>query len=509
MCFNKRSLPNSLVMISVAVLILIVVISALAGVGTFDQKSSDFGPRNTSSLGNNVTYASKYNDGFLHNYLTPLEQTEWGLDTDFDVIVIGAGISGLIAAKKLASEGFNVIILEGRDRVGGRVLEVKTSGPAPVNLGATCIWGYNSINPLFDECTHANVSSTLYDAKSVSIFDESGKKLSDDVVRKANSAQDKLDTLREQLQSDLPLDSLLIEAGQQFSLVERLELERRVSSSMTKLSRGAPLSEQSSVSYGDELFLSGPDALVLEGLSNMIANLADGLDIRLSQQVFEIYYSDEKATVFTNHGNYTYTAQYVVCTAPLGVLQADPIFQGIAFYPPLPEEIMTAMSLLGVGHIAKIVLSFDFASWDPSIGKLSLINTEERCAWLEFLDVSASAGHPTLIGFASGDCAVQLEAMDPQKSLDLAISALRTVYPTMPLPVSYKVTNWSRDDFSLGSHSYYKVDGTPSDRATMTEPVGGSLLFAGEATHPEHPSTLHGAYLSGLQQALKVISKRV
>jgi polyamine oxidase len=67
------------------------------------------------------------------------------------------------------------------------------------------------------------------------------------------------------------------------------------------------------------------------------------------------------------------------------------------------------------------------------------------------------------------------------------------------------VTRWGKDPFARGAYSYLAVGASAEDRAALAEPLGPRLILAGEATSVEHPSTVHGAWLSGIAAAERLL----
>jgi monoamine oxidase len=113
-----------------------------------------------------------------------------------------------------------------------------------------------------------------------------------------------------------------------------------------------------------------------------------------------------------------------------------------------------------------------------------------------------------LVALPSGGMAAAVETMTDAEVVASALAALRGVYgAAVPArPSAFLVTRWGMNPYARGTHSYYAVGSSPADRATLLEPVGGSLLFAGEAASVLHPSTLHGAYQSGEGQAERILA---
>jgi len=547
-CPPVKTKPIVVALFVVILLGIVTIVGTLGGLGYFSDSVDDPPVEENGAPSFNFTfsYASKY-EGYLHKYLTKVQRAELDISTDFDVIIIGAGVSGLAAARTLldANRNLKIVVLEGRTRSGGRILSTSIPQILNVELGASWLWGDSVENPLQSVLDSNDVLRLPSSTKMTYLYtaDNGGKKVPSSALSAADSIGHQLEASLASMRLyssttsttiDVPLSNVVdavISNNQNKTahISTAREVYRRLTSALTRLSKGIPAQVQSAYSFGLETPLKGNDA-VLFNLKNIITYLSNGVDIRYSTPAYEVYYTDTNATVFTGSSvKPMFTAQYVVCTTPLAVLKADPTTLGIAFWPPLPDQLLESMSLIGVGHVAKIVLRFNTAFWDvdllgnpvnPPRERFAIlphiINTTaptntiyNECTWSEFFSMSAYTGEAVLIGHAAegGDCAQYLESMPPEEAMQLALSTLRIIFgASVPQsPVDYEVTSWSQDPYSLGSHSHYNVGGTPSDRATLAEPLGGSLVLAGEAFHPEFPSTLHGAYQMGVIQAQRIL----
>jgi monoamine oxidase len=241
--------------------------------------------------------------------------------------------------------------------------------------------------------------------------------------------------------------------------------------------------------------LEGGDALVPGGFDTIVNLLAEGLDVRLNSPVSRIAYNDFGVTV-TAAGE-RFDASYVIVTVPLGVLQAG----DIEFQPPLPRVKRTAIERLGMGTLNACWLRFPQAFWPEDAHLLGYIS-ERTGEWSTWLSLTPLTGAPVLCGRNVGSVARELEALSDEEIVASAMRVLRAIYgDDIPAPEASVVTRWASDPFARGSSSYLALGSTPDDYETLSDPVGGRVLFAGEATNPEYPSTVHGAYLSGLRAA--------
>ncbi|GKZ00951.1 hypothetical protein MPSEU_001046600 [Mayamaea pseudoterrestris] len=197
-------------------------------------------------------------------------------------------------------------------------------------------------------------------------------------------------------------------------------------------------------------------------------------------------------------------AHAVVCTLPLGILKSS----SITFDPPLPLAKQHAIQRLGNGLLNKCILSFSRVFWQDS-DFLGLAANDR--AYL-VLNGHKYTGQPILIFMYGGDFARDIQEWTDKEIVDDCLHRLKTMCGNNVAPVvDYRVTRWGKEQYSLMSFSYVPpgIDG-PMEYRAMSDPImdhTGSvpvLMFAGEHTTPYHPSTIHGAFLSGIREAYRL-----
>ncbi len=232
-----------------------------------------------------------------------------------------------------------------------------------------------------------------------------------------------------------------------------------------------------------------------------MTKLREGLDIRTSSPVSAITLAADGVTVVAD--GQALEGSHAIVTVPLGVLQAD----AITFDPPLPAAKQAAIQRLEMGNLEKVVFVFDQLPTLPfagdAMGYAAGVGAER--AWSAFYDFSKETGVPTVACLYDGGFArkVQSERTDEQIAAG-ALAALKEVVPEVGSPTATKVTRWHTDPYARGSYSFMPVGSSPDDMDALAEPVGGRLLFAGEATYKTAYQTVHGALLSGLREAARV-----
>ncbi|CAM9671334.1 unnamed protein product, partial [Phaeothamnion confervicola] len=239
--------------------------------------------------------------------------------------------------------------------------------------------------------------------------------------------------------------------------------------------------------------------MLKEGYSAVTAAVAETLDIRLCTEVKTVRLDSRRRRVLVTA---TFEADFCVVTLPLGLLQARR--GGVVFEPELPEAKRRSIARLGFGLLNKVALLFPHVFWDQLdfIGHVS----EERGNWPLFADLSRMTGQPILLAMTGGAAAAEQERRPDTDTVASLMAVIRKIYRGAPAPLRSEVTRWRSDRYSRGTFSYLPPGACAADYEEMAAPVcdGGGvprLLFAGEATTKHHPSTVHGAWLSGVREA--------
>lgn len=225
--------------------------------------------------------------------------------------------------------------------------------------------------------------------------------------------------------------------------------------------------------------------------------MAQGLDIRFGATVTRVEARAHGVRLVMADGAVA-GAEAVVCTLPLGVLQSGTV----AFDPPLSATRQAAIGALGMGLLDKVWLRFDAPPPVPAVDWLT-DRTAPDDLWPEWVNPSARTGLPLLLGFNAAARAEEVEGWSDADTLASATETLRAMFGSaFPVPIAGKVTRWRADPLAGGSYSFLPVGADSGTRAALAGAEwDGRLMFAGEATATDHPSTVHGAWLSGLRAA--------
>src|SRR5438094_5494872 len=428
------------------------------------------------------------------------------------VLVVGAGIAGLAAARALAERGLEVVILEGRHRIGGRV-ETRNG----VDFGAHWIHGTEG-NPLTNLARQLAVPTLFVGGDSsysggwdhLVVYGPDGRTLAADEklrnILTADVVRDEMDALRRKLDGD---DDMSIDEALRRVLAKR-ELsddERRAVTWHVALSaRDDCAADADALSFrwwddGYEVYGYG-DSVVVHGFGALVDALAQGLDVRLGHVVRAIEYgggTGEPVTVVTDRGRFHGDA--VICTLPLGVLKAGTV----EFTPPLPAAKEDAIARFGMGNLTKVVVHFERPFWPRDQYAFGYQCRPIECSPTLVVNHWRTQQTPALVLMTGGTLSREIESWDEPRLEQWVAEVMHDLFgDAVTRPTQIERTGWAQDPFARGSYSYVAVGSTPADIETLAEPVGGRLFFAGEATYRHHWGGAHGAYASGLREAARL-----
>ncbi|MFD8705474.1 FAD-dependent oxidoreductase [Kitasatospora sp. NPDC059648] len=420
------------------------------------------------------------------------------------VIVIGAGISGLAAARYLADKGKEVLVLEARDRIGGRIWTSEQWSGTPVDLGASWIHGVDK-NPITDLAAKAGARTVTTDLESATDYLATGHKADADAEqaiqrwRKATaqaltSNQDQNDD-----QKDTSMRSVVERALNWPSLSN--DDKSLVSFALNDFEHeyAGSVNDMSALYFDNGATIKGKDVLFPGGYHQITDLLTKGLTVRTGHVVQQIDWNSGGVTVTTDKG--TFLADHVVVTLPLGVLQSG----SVKFGPGLPADKQAAIDKLGMGVLNKCYLRFPKVFWADTDWLMYMPNLDKHGQWEQWINLNRAVGQPVLLGFNAADFGRTIEGWSDAQIVASAVETLKTMYGgDIPQPTDFQITRWASDPYARGSYSFYKAGSTPGTRDQLAAPVGDRVHFAGEATHRDSSATVHGAYLSGIRAAKEI-----
>ncbi|XP_029446598.1 lysine-specific histone demethylase 1B [Rhinatrema bivittatum] len=435
------------------------------------------------------------------------------------VIVIGAGPAGLAAAKQLQNFGIKVMMLEAKDRIGGRVWDDKSLKGVTVGRGAHIVNGCIN-NPIALMCEQLGIKMRKLRERCDLI--QEGGRITDPTIDKRmdfhfNAILDVVAEWRKDKtqHQDVPLGekiqeiykAFVKESGIQFTELEEQVLQFHLSN--LEYACGSSLYQVSARSWDHNEFFAqfaGDHTLLTAGYSTITDKLAEGLDIRMKSPVQNIDYAGEVVRVTTADGT-VWTARKVLVTVPLALLQKSII----QFNPPLPERKVKAINSLGAGVIEKVVLQFPYRFWDSKIQGADFFghippSPNKRGLFGMFYDMDPQFKQAVLMSVVTGDAVTVIKDLNDKQVINQCMTVLRELFKEqeVPDPVKYFVTQWSKDPWIQMAYSFVKTGGSGEAYDIIAEDVQGKIFFAGEATNRHFPQTVTGAYLSGVREASKI-----
>jgi len=302
-----------------------------------------------------------------------------------------------------------------------------------------------------------------------------------------------------------------------------------------ELSCGVDLTEVGREWNEDEVWgFEGDHHMLSEGFQPFVTNMANGVNIRFGVEVEKVVLDEELRVGGNDWGENIFTdlkkaqgeffsekggggvqvvskdgevfrCDAVVCTAPLGVLKTDMI----KFDPPLKQRKREAIEKVGFGVLNKCALSFEKRFWDDEdfIGHAAEFHNKSP---IMFTNISRLDGKPVICAMFGGSFAATVEGWRDEKVVSEVLKVLKLIYGVdIPDPIDTFVTRWKSDRYARGSFCYVPPGVTGVEHSELERPCFDKdgnmrLLFAGEHTSTTHPSTIHGAYMSGIREAYRL-----
>jgi monoamine oxidase len=406
------------------------------------------------------------------------------MSIDTDLIVLGAGIAGLAAARAVTDAKRKVVVFEARQRIGGRIYTGRDYGP-PNERGAELIHGEGTATFALAERAglKLGIGPNNQSFFSRGTFYPSDAPFSKNVegaidMLAANFNRDcSLADASKALPSDMPAD-IREAAVRAFAVLEG--------------ARARELSMRGLAWKNADAALLPRNYFVLSGYDRLLDYLASDLDVRLDQVIERVARSEKGVEVATHAGNRV-SARAIIITAPLAVLkEASPEFS-----PGLPPEKLAAIAAIPTNHMNKCILRFKRRCWP----EFEYLESDRAVGawWQRDAEIQPS----TVVGFAADPDNRGLGELKEDEAIAMAVAEFAHIFGSAVQEefLGGEFVNWSADPFARGGYSFDAVDMGDARRA-LAAPVDRTLFFAGEATcfDTDH-ATVHGAYQSGLRAA--------
>jgi monoamine oxidase len=412
------------------------------------------------------------------------------------VLIVGAGIAGLAAAKALKEAKYDVTVIEAQEKVGGRLRTDRTLG-VPFDEGASWIHGPKH-NPITNLAYNAGASNYLTDDESLIIYDQNGKAYNDDHVEKEYKNYEQ--ALKKVESSGSITKSFQETFNGLYPDKANDPLWLYMLSSYLEFDTGSDISELSSHQFDDDEVFKGKDVIITNGYDTVANYLAKGIRTQLNEKVTAVKYAGSDIRVETVNANYT--ADYVIVTVPLGVLKAGVI----AFDPVLPQHKQNAINQIKMSAVNKFLLIFSTRFWDKNIQYIGYTPTLKG-KFNYFVNVSKFLSGNALMTFAFGNYGKLTETLTDAEIIQEIMTHLKAIYGnSIPNPTHLLRTRWSSNPHTFGSYSFATAGSDTSAFDVLAQDIDKKLFFAGEHTSKAYRGTVHGAYLSGIREATKIIN---
>lgn len=431
-----------------------------------------------------------------------------------DIIIMGAGSAGLMAALTLAKAGKKVIVLEARNRCGGRIHTIKNeSFFKHAELGAEFVHGDLPVTlDLLKQggITYTNISGEMWNYRD-GHFNKDMEHLPE---------WDELIEIIEKLEHDTSIDALL---KKEFHGAEHRHFKKSVlkfvsgydTANPHKASVFALLKEWKSEDHNAQHRINGGYGVLIKYMENVFEQA--GGRIYLNSPVRDIRWQPGKVNVVTVDGA-LYKSEQLLVTVPLGVLQATGDEQGaILFHPPIPEQSKAAHDM-GFGAVIKILIEFEEPFWcdklaedlgGESLANLGFLLSDELVPtwWTQYPDKS-----PVITGWLGGPGAAERKEASEDEILAEALQSLANIFnrdlaELKDKMLAFNVVNWTKEPFTHGSYAYDTIE-APASRKVLNQSVEETIFFAGEYLYEgPYMGTVEAALTSGRDTAKSMLEK--
>lgn len=413
-----------------------------------------------------------------------------------DILVIGAGASGLMAARELSAKGKKVIIIEARDRAGGRINTLSTKHfSMPVEAGAEFVHG--NLELTLQLLRESNIPYTKVQG---SMLRKRGGKWqeSEEEIVGWDEMMDKMETLKEDMTLSHFFNSFFKEekyAGLRQSAIQfaqGFDVANEQDASVMELRKEWEHEEE------EQYRISGGYMELIDALTTRC--LKQHCEIHFSEAVSKITWNKRKVEVITVN-NESFSAGQLIITVPISVLQKE---QMITFVPAIQDKLNAAKQI-GFGGVIKVLIEFEEAFWqDVRKDALFFFSEEKVPTWWTQHPVKSKL----LTGWLGGPRAVAMQDYAPEQILDIALQSLDAIFnKKLPPITTWHVANWQKEPYTLGAYSYNTIQ-SKNAKEILKAPVENTIYFAGEAIYTgDAQGTVEAALVSGKEVAELILKE--
>jgi monoamine oxidase len=423
------------------------------------------------------------------------------------ILVLGAGMAGLVAARLLHDSGFKVTLLEARERIGGRVWTDDRVG-APVDLGGSWVHGVEG-NPLALWCGKLGVRLISSEADRLIIDERASATTRTTQRRKAFMGVAAFNTAiafagwKSKFLTNVrgPRSVSVKDAIEPLLRAPWLpEVDRLVVATFVEGSEGVNGSVWDQLSAEEWFPTEGLDgnAQPQGGFHPLLEDAVRGVDIRFNSPVTVLSWTEHGVAATLQSGE-RIEADRAVVTLPVGLLR-DGRFRLDPLPPPAQWAAINRLGY-GAGVLAKIYMRFPHVFWPEKskwFGRLPDA-PDRRGTFNTFVSHTEETGLPILLSFANGHSAVRYERdMSDEEVKQAALASLRKMFGhnKVPEPEAFVFPRWLTDPWTMGGYTYPAIGSPPEDHDDHARPLANRVFFAGEGTEPVEYGTVHAALWS-------------
>lgn len=428
------------------------------------------------------------------------------------VVIIGAGVAGLYAAKALHDQGITVIVLEASSVHGGRVRPLPGFADFPLEAGAEFVHGKG--NAAGDPPSFLWSSIDAYDPDLLLEYGSHKEMYDIDGVIKTDPYWDA--GLENCWQFYL---NMYAYTGDDILMSEHLETEYGVTPTHpywhfyeawigSEFGTSIDRIGMKSIAISEVLWLTGGKDFLLDtdylGLMDTLFFEPILDKIQYNRVVTSVLYDSDGVIVSCADGSMHFGDKCIV-TVPLTILKEN----SISFSPALPTTKQNAIDTLDMGAGMKLFLKFSNNFWGSDIGDIT-VDGYTTFIWAPGIDKTAATNN-VLICFIMGENAEYMSALDAG-AIDVALAELDALFDGAATAnyVDGYIQDWGKEPYIKGAYSFPApntyITVTNTTRIDLAEPINCVLFFAGEATNNNHPSTVHGALESGARVAEEIMA---
>jgi monoamine oxidase len=412
-----------------------------------------------------------------------------------DLVVIGAGISGVTAARDAQRAGLDAVVLEAADRIGGRMRTTRDFCSQPVEEGA--------------EFVHTAEAATWPELRA-GAFE----------TLRCEPADGYLMSIGGRRSPELFADPSLAKMGDVLGALERYDgpemsaaewvdgrglegVARAMAEQMLTVHPLGDLAQLSMRGLREDRVAElerGTDWRLAGGYDTLPAWIAEGIDVRLGARVTDVVWSRDRVSVRTEAGA-TFDARAAVCTLPVGVLKS----RAVGFDPDLPAAKWCALDGLEMGAVMKVLLRFTEPFWPDTLTMLGC-DGPVRLYWTPLY--GRADADPVLTAYVGGHRARSLSAMTEAEATAVVLADLDRLFPEATPSkqvVDARRVDWCTNVNTRGGYSFVRLGGVGS-RAALAAADTGALFWAGDATTTTTiAAVVHAAYATGARAAREVV----